>query len=242
MHFRRWLASFRDLRCGAEAHGFVVGRDGTRRRTGSRRERRYRRRPGRVSARRTARSDEPVKRSTSHPPPIAMTRRTKLRSATARATGPRPARRNRAPDRVRRNHRSGRRCADRRSPVSSMRGSLPNRPSQACGQIAAARPIASVNAKAIAPPVRAMRSARACWPAPMLVPTSATSGAPRSENQRDEQIFQARAGAVSRDCVRSAGCAHQRGGECEDERGLQGIDRTDRAHAQDVDEQRLAQA
>ena len=34
-------------------------------------------------------------------------------------------------------------------------------------------------AKAMAPPMSAMRSALCFWPAPMLVPTSATSGAPK---------------------------------------------------------------
>ena len=47
-----------------------------------------------------------------------------------------------------------------------------------CGQTAAAMPTASVIANAIAPPTKAMRSARSRWPAPILVPTIATSGAP----------------------------------------------------------------
>ena len=64
-------------------------------------------------------------------------------------------------------------------PVSIIRGSLPNRPSQAAGQIAAARPTVSVSANTMAPPISAMRSARASSPAPILVPTSATSGPPK---------------------------------------------------------------
>ena len=37
----------------------------------------------------------------------------------------------------------------------------------------------SVSTKAIAAPTQAARSARSRWPAPMQVPTIATSGAPR---------------------------------------------------------------
>ncbi len=45
--------------------------------------------------------------------------------------------------------------------------------------MAAASPTASVTAKAKAAPVQATRKARSRWPAPIFVPTSATSGAPR---------------------------------------------------------------
>src|SRR5262249_1385885 len=46
-------------------------------------------------------------------------------------------------------------------------------------QSAATTPMASVIANASAPPTKAMRSARLRSPAPTLVPTSATNGAPR---------------------------------------------------------------
>ncbi len=64
-------------------------------------------------------------------------------------------------------------------PVATISGSAPNRLSHAAGQIAAAIPTDSVIAKAIAPPTMATRNARWFWPAPIFVPTSATSGAPR---------------------------------------------------------------
>ena len=46
------------------------------------------------------------------------------------------------------------------------------------GTSAAASPIVSVSAKEIQPPIQAARSARSRLPAPMLVPTIATSAPP----------------------------------------------------------------
>jgi hypothetical protein len=59
-----------------------------------------------------------------------------------------------------------------------MPGSALNKVSHRSGQIAAANPMISVRAKASAPPVKAIRSARCCCPAPILVPTNETRGAP----------------------------------------------------------------
>ena len=60
-----------------------------------------------------------------------------------------------------------------------MAGSLLNRDSHALGKAAAHRPIASAITNAMAAPIQVARKARSRWPAPMQVPTMATSGAPR---------------------------------------------------------------
>src|SRR3989442_8255686 len=57
-----------------------------------------------------------------------------------------------------------------------MTGSVSNSESQACGKAAAESPMTSVRPAAIPAPIQAARSARSRWPAPMLVPTMATSG------------------------------------------------------------------
>ena len=62
-----------------------------------------------------------------------------------------------------------------------------------------------------------------------------------AEHQRDQQVFEPRAGAVAGDRVGPACGADERGGERDRQRGLQRADRADRADAQDVGEQRPAQ-
>src|SRR6516165_4973199 len=54
-----------------------------------------------------------------------------------------------------------------------------NSDNRACGKVAAARPMISHSAAAMAAPIQAVRKARPRSPAPMLVPTIATSGPPR---------------------------------------------------------------
>ncbi|MNF84920.1 hypothetical protein D3C84_673010 [compost metagenome] len=73
-----------------------------------------------------------------------------------------------------------------------MAGSLPNNISQERGNIAAARPIASVIAKTIAAPTQAALRARSRLPAPMQVPTMASSGAPKP-NARGTNRYSRRA-------------------------------------------------
>ena len=84
-----------------------------------------------------------------------------------------------------------------------MRGSSPNRPSQACGQIAAARPTASAQAEG----ERAAGERDAQRALPLA---GADVGADQrhqrraeAEHQRDQQVFQPRAGAVAGDRVRA---------------------------------------
>ena len=60
-----------------------------------------------------------------------------------------------------------------------MAGSLSNSISQACGKNAAHRPMASVITNAMPALTQVARRARSRCPAPMQVPTMATSGAPR---------------------------------------------------------------
>src|SRR6516165_4973198 len=54
-----------------------------------------------------------------------------------------------------------------------------NSDNRACGKVAAARPMISHSAVAMAAPIQTVRKARPRSPAPMLVPTIATSGPPR---------------------------------------------------------------
>ena len=65
--------------------------------------------------------------------------------------------------------------------------------------------------------------------------------AAETEHQRDQQIFEARAGAVAGD-GRRAERADEAGGDGDGEIGLHRDQRCDRADAQDVGEQRPAQA
>src|SRR2546429_430620 len=60
-----------------------------------------------------------------------------------------------------------------------MAGVAPKKATQASGHITPKRPMPPVTPAASAAPVHAIRDARAGWPAPMFVPTMASSPAPR---------------------------------------------------------------
>ncbi len=92
----------------------------------------------------------------------------------------------------------------------------------------------------MAAPIQATRKARSGRCAPILVPTMATSGPPNPKTSGNEQIFEARAGAVTGDGGGTEG-ADKTGGNGDREIGLHRDQRRDRADAQNVGEQRPAQ-
>ena len=102
--------------------------------------------------------------------------------AVATAAVPRPATRSTAPGQGRRGRRTTDRVEIARAGVEHCRA-VSNSESQACGKAAAESPMTSVRPAAIPAPIQPARNARSRWPAPMLVPTMATSG-PRSTGAR----------------------------------------------------------
>src|SRR5262249_1020722 len=122
--------------------------------------------------------NEPVTRKAIHPPPTAtMIRRKPQSSGQNKRPAPCDAKYSDRPSP--KNPYAGPTMRKYAAPVLSMCASSANRPSHAWGHKAAVRPMASVMPKASALPTNAMRTPRPRWPAQILVPTSATSGAPR---------------------------------------------------------------
>src|SRR5439155_1793416 len=99
----------------------------------------------------------------------------------------------------------------------------------------------SVRPAAIAAPIQVARSARPRWPAPMLVPTMATSGPPNPKTRGTRRYSRARAGAVAGD-RRGPEPADESRRDRDREIGLDGDQGGDRAHPQNVAEERPTEA
>src|SRR6266550_5968582 len=122
-----------------------------------------------------------------------------------------------------------------------MAGSVSNSESQTWGARAAPRPISSVRPAAMAAPIQAVRNARPRWPAPMLVPTIATSGPPSPKTSGTSR-YSRRAPVPYPAIARGPESAGESRRDRDREIGLDRDERSHRAHFQNVAEERPPEA